>query len=904
MSNPISSAAEIVAAAVADGSQIKDQISHYMIPGAIRTLHLSREQCIATFGEECWETLVKTNLAPCEIPLVDVESVLLALLEGEPIGDEYLDNVKRILAALTYHGTFYENPDHGEDLTGAPGDLERRIGELRTTICQKATSGDKIDVAILFLLLKQLPDHPMVVAARNRAIVDPSFVTINDRDWYLISEQISCMSVDIDLYSAIVLHSIENIDNNYTYYELDVSRMPEVVHRAVLEQFAKVNPDSTSELRWKLAVFLNDKDLISVLSTLEAYLASTVNWLLYACAKGIYSELDTLEMLARYLPKDVRSTEQWNQSSIDDSINRFLRERTIAIAPELAIWLVDATETIGASALAAIHATGTEIPESTLLQKLDTDALNFYLQRPDTPPHLLKLLLKRLSNLDHVEALMGQLQKLELSTDDVFENIDLLVAGIENTDFAVRIAKMQQPDVLIGLVGKLLSKHLNGNASLNDRQMMGEQRTVRIIRFVRTWLDVILHDNLHNKPHIDGLGMLKLLEHRRYIGIEYGKILQLLPHHKSNPDENKSVINNMDSNVIEELPPAVAAVLRAHEILPYDEGYRGPWNVKWDGGDCWHLLRDQLVENWNKRIIIVHQQVNDGGGPSKEFYSLLGKELTDSHFTAHPTEVGLLPRPDASAKDMYMIGRLLYRAIHIDRQQLNLDLHPAIWTLLAAPKIALGDLNWDTAHDLVGAEWLSIVAPRAVWTRRSADIVGEICRRYAPWMRLIRHLIDGWSSADPHPNTPSGLMKTVCNPEADLDGVLKRLTVVPNVSVVNRHALVSSYRQAFTAALRGMSVEKLQELWRFWFGTTRLREDGKDIELSIGNDRDDELDDVHEQEAPAKSWTCVNSIEIAHYAKHVRETLEERTLRITQAIKLALENQQLSNSAGILYHGE
>jgi hypothetical protein len=465
---------------------------------------------------------------------------------------------------------------------------------------------------------------------------------------------------------------------------------------------------------------------------------------------------------------------------------------------------------------------------------------------------------------------------------------------------------------LTSIVGYLTDRQRNRAISLAfatyDRNVLNgdrdrDRRWRRTLAFVRGEMF---------KSSIEYSTMMAVAAHRDELKLDQNDLARLAIGAVSGPIE-------YISKIAPETPLWLLALLAQWKLinLSSPKVSAHSWTYQWSpgagGGNIWEEFSPELDKHTNQGILVKVGDTIDGGGPRRDFYTILGAQLESSNlFTKH--EGYLLPTPAASFANntenrswivsMRNLGLLLSRVSMVDHCVLGLQLHPVIAIMIALPRCLERGTPWEAVLHICGRENIELVAPRSIWSRNVQTIWADIARRYEPWMRDIKYIAEGYVAGGFVGTviTPISLQQAitgiVCKLDGD-DGLLARLVVEIGFENQNgtrlsdeaRASISQTYKGAFVALLQSLDADVLDAVYRFWFGCNRP-------DWSVGQPT------VHifktgSQGPPAiRAQTCSNllCLPLIDYA-----SLDELQNSLARLLSEALENQRVADGAGLLF---
>jgi hypothetical protein len=313
----------------------------------------------------------------------------------------------------------------------------------------------------------------------------------------------------------------------------------------------------------------------------------------------------------------------------------------------------------------------------------------------------------------------------------------------------------------------------------------------------------------------------------------------------------------------------------------------------------------------------------DRGGPSREFWEVaVGGMLKQEHLVSSQDNGWLLPARLESCK---LIGYVIFKIVYIDRIPICLDLHPALLCAISWQWLLEDTLKqphpWAVVKVMLGEEWARELAPAFWWSQpanedeawapdSSRGFILEYRERYSEILPMLRCVREACSTLNCSPRLLDHLIAGE-RPSGSIIEILESRLSVTNRLPYDQYsdgvvpAVRCHYKDCFMAVVKRLSRDELQELYRFWFATTRPNfssEDSREyacIQVVAASPQTG---------GAIVSHTCTSTLDIPLSTSFgvlgqedvdlVRDGLVDE---LYQRIKEALENQRRWESTGILY---
>jgi hypothetical protein len=248
---------------------------------------------------------------------------------------------------------------------------------------------------------------------------------------------------------------------------------------------------------------------------------------------------------------------------------------------------------------------------------------------------------------------------------------------------------------------------------------------------------------------------------------------------------------------------------------------------KWTSNQLWikfasKYLADNCIFN---NLETVNGSGIDAKGLTRDLYDRLGKEVIEKYFVDR--DGYKIISHDVSLIECKLIGKMMFKAVYIDKCNLSMDLHPAIYYALSLDLFKIA--KWrdeEILHILNSSEhpdWYRICCGTNATTNEGAKpltyFLNWFREQYSNiWPQLLS-LADGFNQHCKNYmyNCPNIIHMQLCGKEMSPDYILKNITFDTIGSVNNKEI----WEYSFSAALTLLEPKELESLCQFWTGTSR-----------------------------------------------------------------------------------
>jgi hypothetical protein len=316
-------------------------------------------------------------------------------------------------------------------------------------------------------------------------------------------------------------------------------------------------------------------------------------------------------------------------------------------------------------------------------------------------------------------------------------------------------------------------------------------------------------------------------------------------------------------------------------------------HIDWDGENPLTLWKS--IESKQGIIRFSNGGAFDAGGVSREFHSILGKELIKCTYEKDGYRI--------PTGDMETWGGIISRIVAWDRQAIGIDLHPLVCVMLC-----WGWLNnltepypYAAISALLDKDILQLLAPMTMYRIQEAcqdpesslqpcvEFSIEIKERFFNNNIELKKSLDVFtaSAGAPLNISPRRLFRMIGGGNImNLNALFAALEVTMPEQSDGQSEI---FKNALEIHMRSSESEYLEELYRFWFGTIRPNYDDETPILSIVSEM---------QFSIAKSHVCISQLNIPFINSDDNEVL---LLHISTCISRALTNQRIASSCGMHY---
>lgn len=320
--------------------------------------------------------------------------------------------------------------------------------------------------------------------------------------------------------------------------------------------------------------------------------------------------------------------------------------------------------------------------------------------------------------------------------------------------------------------------------------------------------------------------------------------------------------------------------------------------IVWTGDNTLSLARANL-DSHREAWTIRNGEGLDYGGIRKEFFSSIGKEITDScdKFGKY-----LLPRSNLPSQLLYDIGCILGRSCFVDGHALHMALHPFVQVMLCWDWILYPTNNaypWRAIELLLGSERLLEIAPEMYYRIKnisieerellsSQEMISEMMTRFAEWVPAVMCMRAGFSRYKRNTILPPKYldMRIGGAGALQIDQLTALLQTTGAESITD---LLPIYADIVISILESWPLMDQTRFYSFWFGTERPRWD---------SDEPPKLVIVGPGGQAAISRTCFNQLEISRMEDDDLCKLRDH---VELQMRASLNNQAIAEQAGLLY---
>jgi hypothetical protein len=754
----------------------------------------------------------------------------------------------------------------------------------------------------------------------------------------LISEQgldIAHMPTDRELYAALLSANAESFSDitwameEYQLLPTEVARS--LLRRKVAKHIATRKEDVLGDLS-KLAIHIGDGETLLKIAKDCRHAHNRIHYLGMGLCAGLITSADALPIL-----EDIRD-------KIKDYNNKVAAEKQIAmeedrvereIEPPTDLepdsCLISATELIHPIRDVPVELLPVLIDICGLEPQICNDLLrtnpNIVLQRLDTAtPDVCRLLLSRkwdgLFKEDGAATLAG------ITYNDLYWHI------LANSTYCGDVADIYDDlyesfDPQKELHRRALDKVSNLTEWLEVAQIEKFTAAMTAIQY-RSYFDSIFDIISHNhRPGFTSKTVQKLFEivkravlggscPPRHIGeiIEHYKEMQLsedeLLHYVIGlpPDTELPKCSRIDSSdKLEDLPAHTAAIIYERCNIPAMTMFNTIFRYTWSESPCWASWSVAMARNMTSRVEVCNGGARDAGGPRKQFYEHLGKEVAETFF--EEVDGYLLPKKGIALEDCKMIGMLLFRSIYIDDAVLGLNLHPALLVTMTTNR--LSNTPWKFTTWMLGNDWHELISPRSKFTERIEDLMEDLQERYSDHIDAMWEIstsfisMEGTASVASGHNlywpTPRYIRNLIKGRDVSISAILDMVKVksasgcdcgCEDDHVPRNQKLEDDYGTALKNVLESWSPERVLELWKFWFATQSPKFNGDEDRsptVTLYTPTDGRPTYIY-------SHTCSNSIDVPRLKY---DGVDDLTGKLKLLLESCLENQRMAEAASLFF---